>query len=98
MPLLIDREKTNPKEFLELEGIELDKPPKWEDRHSGKTFVFLIRRYYEEGAIAFSEAELERLCNPSEGRERRFFVVSTWKLFPVADRHFEGLAREHDLT
>lgn len=98
MQVLIDRSKASPKKFLEQEGWELDKPPKWEDRKSGKTFVVLARGFYEEGVIAFSKEELEKLLDPADGKEKRFFVVSTWKLFLVADRHFEGLAREHDLT
>lgn len=95
MSLLINRERTNPKKFLELEGAELNKPPKWEDRRSGYTFVILIKSYYEEGAIAFSPEELEKLL--ADEHEKRFFVVPTWKLLGVADPHFEGLAREFDL-
>lgn len=98
MRVLIDRSKTSPKKFLEQEGWELQKPPKWEERKSGKTFVILICSFYEEGAIAFSKEELEKLLDPTDGKEKRFFTVSTWKLFSVADKHFEGLARHHDLT
>lgn len=98
MQVLIDRSKASPKKFLEQEGRELQKPPKWEERRSGKTFVVLARGFYEEGAIAFSKEELEKLADPTDGKDKRFFAVSTWKLFSVADRHFEGLAREFDLT
>jgi len=97
MPLLINRDRVNPKKFLEFEGKELDKPPKWEDLHSCQTFVILVKRYYEEGEIAFSQEELEKLLE-NDGYEKRFFVVSTWKLFGVSDPRFEGLAREFDLT
>ena len=97
MSLLINRERTNPKKFLELEGKELERPPKWEDLTSCQTFVILVKKYYEEGEIAFSPEELEKLLE-NDGYEKRFFVVSTWKLFGVSDPRFEGLAREFDLT
>lgn len=84
--------------FLSRNGIPISVGLKWADLPKGSLPVVLVHNGpFTAAAIAYSEAELKVFSDPSDRRQKKYFVVKVEKLLSVSDPGFANFVKNNGL-